>query len=322
MRVLTAIAVIFGSALLIGLTVYLGFGSVMQAIVESRWGTLLVVIARAVALAAAGIGWWLLLAPARARLVTFIGLRFLRDAINALVPFAGVGGDIVGARLLGRFGVAANVAYASVLIDIFIQVFCLLIFVIAGLLLVLDVDDAHQLTSMTLIMLAVALPAIAGFFLALNFGAFDSVLRKLVTLGEQRRWPVLNNVADLGGRLQAIWGNHRGLSASFAVHLAAIFFGASEVWIALAFMNHAVSLTEAIAIESLGQGSRAAAFILPGGLGVQDAALVGVCAVFGIPAEVALAMALIKRIPDLILGVPALVGWQALEGKRLFTRGK
>ena len=106
------------------------------------------------------------------------------------------------------------------------------------------------------------------------------------------------------------------------VHLAAVFLGATEVWIALAFMGHPVSLMEAVAIESLGQGSRSAAFILPGGLGVQDGALIAVCAIFGVPAEVALAMALIKRVPDLILGAPALLGWQALEGRRLLTASK
>jgi uncharacterized membrane protein YbhN (UPF0104 family) len=77
-----------------------------------------------------------------------------------------------------------------------------------------------------------------------------------------------------------------------------------------------VSLIEAVAIESLGQGSRAAAFMLPGGLGVQDGALIAVCAIFGVPAEIALAMALIKRVSDLVLGAPALLGWQALEGRR------
>jgi uncharacterized membrane protein YbhN (UPF0104 family) len=123
-------------------------------------------------------------------------------------------------------------------------------------------------------------------------------------------------VADLGGWLQQIWRNYRGLSESFVVHLATVFFGAIEVWIALKFMNHPVGVMEAIAIESLGQGSRSAAFVLPGGLGVQDGAMVAVCALFGVPAEVALAMALIKRVPDLVLGR------QALEGRRYLVASK
>ncbi len=322
MKLFAPLAVIFGLALLTALVAYFGVASVLQAVVSSRWGTALVVMARAVALIAAGVGWWFLLTPLRRGPYIFAGLRFVREAINSLFPFVGMGGDIIGARLLAQFGVATNVAIASVLIDIFIQVLCLLVFVAAGIGIVLDLVGTHRLATMTFVMLAIALPAVSGFFLALNFGAFEPLVRRLVAFGERPGWAAFNHVADLGGRLQQIWKNHRGLSASFFVHLAAVFFGAIEVWIALSFMGHSVSVAQAVAIESLGQGSRAAAFMLPGGLGVQDSALIAASAIFGIPAEVALAMALIKRVPDLILGVPALVGWQALEGKRLLSHGK
>jgi putative membrane protein len=322
MKIFAPVAGLFGLALLTALIAYFGFAAVLQALVSSQWGTALVILARAVALAAAGVGWWFLLTPIRHGPFIFAALRFVREAINSLFPFVGVGGDIIGARLLAQFGIATNVAIASVLIDIFIQVVCLLIFVLAGTAIVLDLVGTHRLTAMTFVMLAIALPAVAGFFLALNFGAFEPVVRRLVALGERHHWAAFDHVADLGGRLQQIWRNHRGLSASFLVHLAAVFFGAIEVWIALDFMGHPVSVAQAMAIESLGQGSRAAAFVLPGGLGVQDGALIAVCAIFGVPAEIALAMALIKRVPDIVLGVPALMGWQALEGKRLLARGR
>ena len=87
-------------------------------------------------------------------------------------------------------------------------------------------------------------------------------------------------------------------------------------------MGYPVSPAEAIAIESLGQGSRAVVFVLPAGLGVQDGTLVAASAIFGIPAEVALAMALIKRVPDLVLGVPGLLAWQTLEGRQLLSSRK
>ena len=321
MRFLAPIAALAGLALLTGLTAYYGFDSVLQALVSSRWGTALVVVVRAAALTGAGVGWWLLLTPIRRGPAVFIGLRFVREGINALFPVAGVGGDFIGARLLGQFGIAVNLAVASVLIDIFIQVACLLIFVLAGLGIV-DLVGSHRLTAMTFVMLAVALPAVGGFYLALNFGAFEPVVGRLAAFGEKRQWPAFGHVVDLGARLQQIWQNRRGLLGSFLVHLAAVFLGAAEVWIALLFMGYPVSPAEAIAIESIGQGARAAAFILPAGVGVQDGALIAAGAIFGVPAEVALAMALIKRVPDLVLGIPALLAWQALEGRRLLSASK
>jgi putative membrane protein len=322
MKTFAAISAILGLALLIALTAYYGFASVLQAVVSSKWGTLIVVAARAVALAAAGAAWWSLLTPIPRGPYIFVGVRFIREAINSLFPLAVVGGDVIGARLLVQFGLPTSMAIASVLIDILIQVVCLLIFVLAGLGIVLNLTDSHQLTARTVVILAFGLPAVAGFFLVLNFGAFEPVVRWLTAFGERRQWITLSHAADLGSSLQKIWQNHRGLSASFFIHLVGVFFGAMEVWIALAFMGHTVSLAEAVAIESLGQGSRAAAFVLPGGLGVQDGTLIAVSAVFGIPPEAALAMALIKRIPDLVLGLPSLLAWQTLEGRRLLSRRK
>jgi len=324
MKFLGSLAAIFGLALLTGLMAYYGFASVGQAVASAGWGAVFVILVRAVALAAAGIGWWLLLIPAVACTpLPFVGVRFIREAINFLFPVALVGGDIIGARLVTRLGVlGGSPALASVLIDIFVQVVCLMIFVLAGLGVLVTRAGSNQLTAPISITLAVAAPAVAGFFLALNFGAFEPVMRRLVEFGERRQWAAFGHVAGLGDSLQQIWRNHRGLSGSFFVHLVILSVNATEVWIALTFMGYPVTYSAAVAIESLGQASRAAAFPLPGGLGVQDGTLIAACVVFGVPAEVALGLALVKRIPDLVLGVPSLMVWQALEGRQLLSNGK
>jgi len=293
---------------------------VLQALVSSRWGTVLVVIARAVALAGAGIGWWLVLTPKSPGTSVFIGLRYIRDAINTLIPLAVVGGDVIGARLLSHFGIAASAAIASVLVDIFLQVVCLTILLLAGLAIVAGLVGAQRVTGAALAILVVAVPAVTGFFLTLNFGAFEPVVRRLVAFGEKHQWAVFDHAVDLGDWLQQIWRSHRNLLLSLGVHLGTVFFGATEVWIALSFMGYPVTPLAAIAIEGLGQGSRAAAFVLPGGLGVQDGTLIAASALFGVPADVALAMALIKRVPDLALGIPSLLAWQALEGRRMWSK--
>jgi len=322
MKFLAPLAAIAGLALLTGLIGYFGFSSVLQALVSSRWGTVFVVLARAVALAGAGIGWWLVLMPSRPRTSVFIGLRYIRDAINTLIPFAVVGGDVVGARLLSHFGIAASSAVASVLVDIFLQVVCLTVLLLAGIGIVAELVGTARVTGAALAILVVAIPAVTGFFLTLNFGAFEPVVRRLVAFGEKHQWAVFDHVVDLGDRLQQIWRNHRNLLVSLGVHLVTVFFGATEVWVALYFMGHPVAPLAAIAIEALGQGSRAAAFVLPGGVGVQDGTLIAASALFGVPPEVALAMALIKRVPDLVLGIPSLLAWQTLEGRRVWSRHK
>jgi putative membrane protein len=320
-RYLPLLAMILGVAILTGLTAYYGFAEVGQAVASAGWGTALVVVARMVALTGAGVGWRLLVPPpVKPRWFVFVGLRFIREGINALFPVAQIGGDFIGARLLTRFGIGGSLTVASVLVDIFVQVVGLIVFVLVGIGILVSVSDTHHLTSAAFFGIVIALPAILGFFLALNFGAFEPIVRFMVEFGEKRQWAVFRHAAGLGGSLQSIWRFRRGLSASFLVHLATWFFGATEAWIALAFIGYPVSIVEAVAIESFTQASRAAAFAMPGGLGVADGALIAVCAVFGVPAEVALALALIKRIADVVLGVPSLLTWQAMEGRRLLSR--
>jgi hypothetical protein len=85
-------------------------------------------------------------------------------------------------------------------------------------------------------------------------------------------------------------------------------------------MGHPIGLAEAVALESLMHALRGVAFMVPWSVGVQEGGYVVVGALFGIGPEAALALSLVKRARDLILGVPALLAWQLVEGRRLAAR--
>ena len=93
-----------------------------------------------------------------------------------------------------------------------------------------------------------------------------------------------------------------------------------EVLVALRLMGFPVSYGEALAIESVGQAVRAVGFLMPGALGVQEAGFIAVCAPYGIPAPEALALSLVKRVPDIALGLPFLFAWHAHETRALARR--
>lgn len=321
MRLLAPLAAMLGLGLLIGLTAYYGFAEVGRAVASAGWGAALVVLSRAISLAGCGIGWGVLVPGALSgRAPAFIGLRFIREAINSLFPVAQVGGDLIGARLLTFFRVPGGLALASVFIDIFVQVATLLVFVLAGAGILLTLSDDHALASAVIYGLLIAVPAIACFFLVLRLGASNALMTRLMKFAQGRDWGGLRQVANLRDSLQQLWLGRKGVWTSLVIHLCLWFFGATEVWVALNFMGHPVGFVQAVAIESIGQGIRAAAFAMPGGLGIQDGGLIAVCAVFGVPAELALGVSLLKRIAELVLGVPGLLAWQALEGRRLMAR--
>jgi uncharacterized membrane protein YbhN (UPF0104 family) len=96
--------------------------------------------------------------------------------------------------------------------------------------------------------------------------------------------------------------------------------GTLESWMILRAMGVPASLGVALVVESLGGAARSAGFAVPGALGVQEAGFIVVCELFGIPPDTAIALSMVKRARELLVGVPGLLLWQWSEGKRLLTR--
>src|SRR2546430_15676734 len=87
-----------GIAAIVALTVWSGVGSVGHAVSSVGWGILLVVVVRAVTVLVAGGGWWLLFPPkGRPQLRTRLRFRFVRGAVNVLLPVAPLRRVVAGA---------------------------------------------------------------------------------------------------------------------------------------------------------------------------------------------------------------------------------
>jgi len=70
---------------------------------------------------------------------------------------------------------------------------------------------------------------------------------------------------------------------------------------------------------------RGAAFFVPQGLGVQEAAFIALGGLVGVPPGIALSISLATRVRELIESIAGLLMWQRLEGKTLralFSNGK
>lgn len=309
-----------GLGVLIGLTLWSGADLVGQAIVSAGWAAVLVVIARIVAVAAAGGGWWLLFPPdIRPSLTACVLLRFVREATNALLPLAQIGGDFIGARCLALHGTKGTVAAASVIVDVLIQAATQLMFALIGLMLLIMVGGNELVAWPVAIGIAIAIPALGASFMVQGERG-QRVVKKLLTfVAPSREWQVFGAIDELFARLGAFNADRIRLLRSFFWHLIGWFVGALEVWIVLHFMGYPVSYEQAVIIESLMHAVRGAAFAVPGALGAQEGGLIVLCAIFGVPAEAALALSLVKRIPDLVLGVPGVIAWQAMEGRRFFS---
>jgi len=114
-------------------------------------------------------------------------------------------------------------------------------------------------------------------------------------------------------KLTAIYGNLWRVALCTALHLLAWFGTGFASWIAFRLLGADIDFLGALGIEALLHAVLATAILVPGYAGVQEAAYVGVGALFGQPPELSLGVSLLRRARDLTLGVPILLIWQSVE---------
>jgi uncharacterized membrane protein YbhN (UPF0104 family) len=129
--------------------------------------------------------------------------------------------------------------------------------------------------------------------------------------------PLSEGAASLDREIRAILSHHRALLATGFLQFFALLSGSFEIWFALRLFGHPVDWRVAIVLESLTQAIRHVAFVIPAGLGVQEAGLIIFGQTLGIDAELALAVSMAKRLREVLLGVVSLLSWQWTEARQI-----
>ncbi len=322
MRISIYVGTLFGIALAIALIAYNDVDEILIAFGRVGWGLAPITAVRAAILVTCAAAWAVLLTELRdLPAYVWATLRWIREGVNVLLPVATIGGEIVGARLLTFWGATAGLAGAGILVDLLLQAMGQAVFALTGALLLLDVAGAEWLAEYAAAGVGVALLALAGFYAVLRFGGVGR-LETMIT-GLIQRWSRSSsakafnvNPLNLAAGLTAIWSRPGRVALSFALHVFAWFLGTLEIWIALRWQGHDPSFGQALILESLGQAVRGAAFPIPGGLGVQEGGFVLLGQLLNIDPQTSIALSLVKRVPDVLLGLPALLAWHSLEARR------
>ena len=247
------------------------------------------------------------------------------NSVSTLLPVAGVGGDVVGARLAHQRGVSGAQATAAMVVDITVGTATQLVFVIAGVAL-LAAGKSHDAAAVVWgVMIGVAVFATAiGLFVRIQHNSMFAIL-----IGWAHRLAPKSWMSGFTGRAEAIdqaivatYGRRSALAYSSLLRLIGWTLGTGEVWMATRVLGKPLSLIDSFILESLSSGVRGAAFMVPGALGAQEGGMVLFGALLGLPADLALAVSLAKRVRELALGLPGLAAWQWVEGRRSLARGQ
>jgi putative membrane protein len=268
-----------------------------------------------------GTAWYALLFPYRVLWRALVFGRQLRDSASDLLPFTQVGGMVFGARAAVLGGIPAPLSYASMMVDVTTELMGQIAFIIIGLL--------FGITALR------ASPAFAPYADGMILGtallvpvliAFVVVQRRGTYLAEKlagRFLPAaVHHTEAFSQMLKELYARPWRLALSAVLHLVAWTASGVWIWLVLRLAGAHIDVFSAIAIEALLGALRSATVFIPSAIGVQEAGYAAMAQVFGVGPEIGLAVSLLKRARDITVGVPVLLIWQVVEGKRAFGREK
>ena len=242
--------------------------------------------------------------------------RMVRESASNCLPFSQVGGFIAGVRAVNCHGVSLRQATASTVVDVTAEFLAQIAFAAFGMLVLVGYRSD----------IADAVPMTIGLGLAFGAGiVFIWLQRRGVSpmAGLSRRiagqWfgSTRERIEALQAELAAMYRRPERVFFSFVVHVLGWIGTGIGGWIAFRLLGAPVGLLQALAIEGLLHAVLATAFLVPGYAGVQELAYAGIGALFGIPAEICIAVSLLRRSRDIAVGIPILCFWQLIEMRRL-----
>ncbi len=306
-----------------------GADQVYQALQQAGWGILWSSLSHLIAMILCVLGWQALLPgtthykgkrATRPGRLYFMYLLWLRSSINNLMPVARVGGEIVAVRVMIKHGMRKSSAIACTVVETTLSVIAQFVFVLMGVaLFLLRVSDENMMLQMG-IGLGLSLILIGALVFVQKIGFFGMVDKLFAAMLRDKWKKFAGSAARLDQAVRVMYKRKGRALWCLLMQFASWAFGAVEIWLALYFLGHNVSLDVCLIIEALIQGTGSAAFLVPGAIGVQEAGFLLFGHFLGFSPEIAAALAVMRRCRDLILYIPGLMAWQIQEGRWLLQK--
>jgi glycosyltransferase 2 family protein len=310
-------AALIGLALFVWLLFHIGVEQVFGTVAAiGIGGFVLYCIAGTAVVALLGTAWLALIPHARPRdAFTYILGRQTRDSAGDILPFSQLGGIVIGARAVILRGVSPALAFASAITDVTTELMAQIAFILLGIALCIEqlrgsATTAPYVNGLILGTLLLV-PGLIAFVVLQQRGS-----RLAETLAGRFLPAALKHTAAFSDQMRAMYDSPARLAASSTIHLLSWIASAGLIWLSVRLIGARIDFFACIAIEALLAALRSATVFVPAAIGVQEAGYAALMPLFGLGPEVGLAVSLLKRARDIVVGVPVLLAWQALEGRR------
>ncbi len=319
MRTAACIAFVLGLAGAIALIAWQGFGTVSVAMGTLGAGVLLLPLIYAPHYFGAAFSWSLNFPEGRRpAFLKILRAIWIGIAVETLMPLGGLAAEVVKARLLIRDGTRASDAASLAVVDMTVQIVVLIFWALLGFS-ALIVTGPNETLFWPIVTGAAFLTLAIGTML---YAQYANLFGKLAQWGARSlrspRWQGLaDNAHHLDRTIRAIYARPFRVAAACAIRCATRGLMAVEIWVAAWLMHNPITPSDAVMFIGIICTLRAAAFVVPGGWGLQEGAYVLLGQMIGLEPEIALALSLATRARELMTGIPALLLWQLIEGRSL-----
>jgi len=296
----------------------------VEQIIESAavigWGFALVLMIRVVVLVVDSQSWRCLLdRHLRLGLRDATIQRWVGESVSTMLPFAAIGGELARVRVIMLSGMTGALAFASVIMDGVVALVSQFIFLCLGISLFAQTAAGTETVNQSILVGGAAmLIAVVLLWVPIRGGALGRLANVLKTdLSNDRVLGFADAMGSVDRHITEIADQSAAMAKSIVWRLFGWLLGSAEIWLILYLVGHPISIADALVIDSLTAVVRAAFFFIPGGLVVQEGAMLAVGAALGASSDAILIAAVIKRAREIFFSIPGLLAWELLETRKL-----
>lgn len=228
-----------------------------------------------------------------------LAIHIVGRTANLITPLVPIGGEPLKAYLLKVGGMPFTEGLASAVISRTVATIAHGFFVLGVTsFIVVHLGLPKPLLHAIAAALGIGVVLVGIFLFAQTRGLFASVLGIVQRL-KLRFSSWQEGARDLDRRLARYYRQHRGrLGLSLTFHLLSWLAEGGEVYVLLTLLHQSRSLTVALGVAALSSAVRAASFMIPGSLGIQEGGNVFIFGSFGLSPDVAMAFSILRRIRE------------------------
>ena len=299
--------IVVGAALLAYVVTHVDIAGAVRQASQIGWGIAVILGLHFLSFLSDAAAWQVTI-PSMAldgrRLYALWKVRMAGEALNTVVPAAGLGGEPLKAVLLNRHcRVGYREGVASLILSQTIIVLSLVVFLVVGLALMLWTpvlpSSYDVVASVGLLAAALGVAVIVGLQNVNLTSKIGPVVARL-PIGLKIEETLLH-LRDIEERLATFYTRRRRrFAAAMALSFIPWLIGIPEIYFTAYFLGHPISLTDAWIVEAAVQLVRTGLSFVPAGIGTQEGAfLVIFTALTGTP-TLGASVALVRRFREIV----------------------